>query len=44
MGTPDFGSEELWRAGCIFAGMGMIALIVLIIKGIIWMFNNVQIG
>jgi hypothetical protein len=44
MGTPDLGSEKLWRAGCIFAGMGMIALIVLIVKGIIWLFNNVQIG
>jgi hypothetical protein len=44
MGAPDMGPEWLWRAGCIFAGMGMIALIVIIIKSIIWLFENIRIA
>lgn len=43
MEAPNTGPDWIWTAIPILALIGIIALLVWIIKGIIWLFNHIQI-
>ncbi len=44
MSDYNFGPEWFWRLLTICAGIGVLAIIYAIIKGIIWAFQHVKIG
>lgn len=39
----DLGPKWIWKAGCLFAAIGVVSAIYFIVIGIIWVFDHVKI-